>query len=98
MGYMAESYIDFGPLLMFVPIGLLGLALGWIARYLALAALAPLYGQGAVAVTMLTIYPFEMHTVKLMGAILMTTLFYIVWLRFAVPWVDPWLRTHRPVG
>lgn len=34
MGYMAEAYIDFGPILMFVPIAMLGLFLGYFYRWL----------------------------------------------------------------
>lgn len=34
MGYMADAYIDFGPILMFVPIALLGLFLGYFYRWL----------------------------------------------------------------
>ena len=33
IGYMAESYIDFGPIYMFVPILLLGVFYGLIYRY-----------------------------------------------------------------
>ena len=35
LGYAAESYIDFGPLLMFVPVILLGVFWGWAYRVLA---------------------------------------------------------------
>jgi hypothetical protein len=34
MGYMAEAYIDFGPLFMFVPIAALGLFIGYFHRWL----------------------------------------------------------------
>ncbi len=34
IGYMAEAYIDFGPILMFVPIAMLGLFLGYFYRWL----------------------------------------------------------------
>ena len=98
MGYMAESYIDFGPILMFVPIFALGLALGLITRYLVLRTQIPLYGQAAAAVVGLGMYKFEIHNVKLVGGLLTITLFYIVWLRFAVPLIDPWLRPAGHAG
>jgi hypothetical protein len=34
MGFMAEAYIDFGPILMFLPIAALGLFLGYFYRWL----------------------------------------------------------------
>lgn len=34
MGYMTEAYIDFGPILMFVPIAMLGLFIGYFYRWL----------------------------------------------------------------
>ncbi len=34
LGYMAEAYIDFGPILMFLPIGVLGVGIGYFYRWL----------------------------------------------------------------
>ena len=53
MGYMAEAYIDFGPILMFVPIALLGLFVGYFYRWL-------LARPGAEAVLGAVLAPFAL--------------------------------------
>ena len=60
IGYFAESYVDFGPKFMFIPIFLLGILEGWIYRYFisksktavvggALATAALLFSGGSIA-------------------------------------------------
>ncbi len=53
MGYMAEAYIDFGPILMFVPIAMLGLFLGYFYRWL-------IVRPGAEAVLGVVLAPFAL--------------------------------------
>ena len=53
MGYMAEAYIDFGPIFMFVPIAMLGLFLGYFYRWL-------MVRPGAEAVLGAALAPFAL--------------------------------------
>lgn len=68
IGYVAESYIDFGPIGMFVPIALLGGFWGWAFRWLNLASKYRLLGV-AVATNLILRYAiqFEASNVKLFG-------------------------------
>jgi len=61
MGYMAEAYIDFGPILMFVPIAMLGLFLGYFYRWL-------IVRPGAEAVLGAALAPFALMPAFDLGA------------------------------
>ena len=60
MGYMAEAYIDFGPILMFVPIAMLGLFLGYFYRWL-------IVRPGAEAVLGAALAPFALMPASDLG-------------------------------
>ena len=68
MGYMAESYVDFGPWLMFIPVLLLGVFYGLIYRILANHGPSRLLGL-AVAGTILAFgaNTIETSNIKLIG-------------------------------
>lgn len=50
MGYMAESYIDFGPVMMMLPLLLWGVFVGWVYATLIRSTRYPLFGYGCAAV------------------------------------------------
>lgn len=50
LGYIAESYIDFGPVGMFLPLFLWGLFCGWIYRVLIQSSHFPLFGYACATV------------------------------------------------
>jgi len=86
MGYMAESYIDFGPILMFAPIIGVGLGLGWFYRWL-------LHRPGAMAVIGAALAPFalmpahaaETSALKMVSSLILTLLVCIVVLKVITP-------------
>jgi hypothetical protein len=68
LGYVAESYIDFGSVLMFAPIFGLGLFYGFIYRLFAIRAKERLLGTGiAVAILVFGAYTIETSNIKLVG-------------------------------
>jgi len=70
MGYVAESYIDFGKFGMFAPILLLGVLLGWMYRFFVTRKNIPTFiGYGLAVVVLLEAYKFETTNTKLLGAI-----------------------------
>jgi hypothetical protein len=93
---MAESYIDFGPYGMYVPIFLLGLLLGCEYRFFASrrSHLAFAYGLTPVIFEVATSY--ERTAIKLLGSNL--TVFIVACLawRFAVPLLQHSLVARRP--
>jgi hypothetical protein len=68
IGYMGESYIDFGPIGMFVPIFLLGVYSGWLYRWFVRRAANPLLGMAVATALLLFSAPLlETSNVKLVG-------------------------------
>ena len=81
IGYMAESYVDFGPVLMFLPILLLGVFYGLIYRVFVIKSRYALLGCGiATAILVFGGNAIETSNVKLVGgnvtALLVLSAFY----------------------
>ena len=71
IGYMGESYIDFGPIGMFAPIFVLGLLYGFIYRLFVKYARFKIIGFGAAtSVLLFSAYNFEISNVKILGGML----------------------------
>jgi hypothetical protein len=91
IGYIAESYVDFGPFLMFFPILLLGMFYGLIYRVFTFSR-NPLLGYGiATAILSLGAYTIETSNIKLVGMNLSTVLclgaLYLVFGRVFMRWL-----------
>ncbi len=71
LGYMAESYIDFGPFLMFLPLYLWGCLVGLCYRILVRATPFPLLGYGTGAVILfINAMLLETSNVKMVAGLL----------------------------
>jgi len=71
LGYMAESFIDFGPVKMFIPLLFMGAAYGLIYRYFAFKSKIKMIGFGiATSLILFTASNFETSNIKLLGGIL----------------------------
>jgi hypothetical protein len=83
LGYIAESYVDFGPVLMFVPILALGMLVGRAYRFLALWQPIPLEGTACAAVLVLMNASLvETSNAKILGGFVTGFLVFYVLLRF----------------
>lgn len=100
LGYMAESYIDFGEFGMFIPIGLLGLLYGLMYRYFVTRPRYLLFAYGAVVGILKFVGSYETTAVKLLGGGLTGFAAMYLAFRFVVPKVHRWLtlEAQRPVG
>ncbi|HEX4410984.1 MAG TPA: hypothetical protein VH206_19615 [Xanthobacteraceae bacterium] len=96
LGYMAESYIDFGPIGMFVPIGLLGLLIGLEYRYFATRRSYLVFSYGLLPVVFGTVITYEETAIKILGGNLIVCIVSYLALRFVVPAIQPWLIGNRP--
>src|SRR6266850_3931002 len=68
IGYMAESYIDFGPYLMVFPIFLLGVFFGLIFRFFIFSRKYRLLGMAsAISILVFGAYNIETSNIKLVG-------------------------------
>ena len=92
LGYMAECYIDFGPIGMFAPIFLVGLMCGAMFRYLSNSSTGVLFGYSAAAYAILTsAVDYGISVINLTGGLIMIFLTMLVWLRL-VPIFRPFLE------
>jgi len=75
IGYVGESYIDFGPIGMFVPIALLGVFYGLLYRWFFINSRYKLLGGAlAVSVIIFNAYEIEISNIKMMGGIVAAAL------------------------
>jgi hypothetical protein len=98
LGYMAESYIDFGPVGMFIPIFLLGLMLGYEYRYFATRSFYLMFSYGLTPVVFGTVIAYEETAVKILGGNLIVFIVAYGAVKFAVPSIDLWLKAYRRAG
>jgi hypothetical protein len=94
IGYFGDSYIDFGPVGMMIPIMMLALLMGWLYRYLLNWKLNTILVYSIVTSVMLNIGYFESDIVILLGMLknnwLVSVLFYFTLYR----WINKYIR-HR---
>ena len=93
IGYMGESYIDFGTLGMFAPIFLLGLGWGLIYLFFVRKAVDPILGYAYSVAILLSAYQLEVATIKLLGGVLMKFIVVALVFRFTQSWILDWLRS-----
>ena len=92
IGYMAESYVDFGPLWMFIPIFLVGVGRGLIYRFFLRRGDARLVGYAFTIAVFWGGYQLEVATGKLLGGTLTRFIILALVFRFAAPVVARWLQ------
>ena len=91
IGYMAESYVDFGPVWMFAPILLLGLFYGLIYRFFVLRVRYKILGSAiASSILVFGAYTIETSNVKTVGGnvsvLLVMSCFYFLFARKLMQW------------
>lgn len=98
IGYMGESYIDFGPVLMLIPILGFGWFLGRIYRWLVTNGPSRgLFGMGLASAALFTAALLESSITKVFGGLIATLL--VAWLlnRFVIPRYFRWLVASATV-
>ena len=87
LGYLAETYIDFGPIWMFPALFIVGLVMGLMYRYFLTRPRYLVFGYGFALVTISVAFTVESSVVKLTGGVLMTFIIMALCHRFLVPHV-----------
>lgn len=88
LGYMTEAYIDFGPVLMFMPVAALGVLLGGIYRWLMTRhGLQFILGVSLAPFAIMPAHLFETSVVKLFPNLMLVILACIFTLNFVGPQV-----------
>jgi hypothetical protein len=83
IGYMGESYVDFGPIWMFVPVFLLGVLWGLMYSFFVSKARFTVVGFAFATSSLLSLYQFEMTGIKMLGGVTMNFI-VLALLMFAV--------------
>ena len=84
IGYVGESYIDFGIWFMFFPILGLGYFYGWVYRYFASRDPDKLLGFGvATSILLFSAILVETSNIKLVGGVTTSVIAFVVMVRFA---------------
>jgi hypothetical protein len=92
LGYMAESYIDFGPAGMFVPIFLLGLLFGAQYRYLITPPRYLLFAYGAAPVILMPMAQYGWSAAKILGGNITSFAAFFVAMLLVVPRIHGWIQ------
>ena len=95
IGYMGESYADFGFVGMFVPIFLVGVSWGLIYAFFVRKARYRVLGYAYSVAILLSAYQLEVATIKLVGGVLMKFIVIAFIFRFTEDWVADWLRGDK---
>lgn len=95
MGYVAESYIDFGKLGMWIPIFLMGLIEGWILAFFVVQAPSRVVGYGLALVPLLPAMVFEMTATKYLGGLIATFIVTAAVKRLLLPAALSWLQNSK---
>ena len=92
IGYMGESYIDFGVPGMFVPILILGFVWGWMYTFFVSRAQSAIFGYAFATALLVEAYQFEMASIKLLGGVTMKFMVFALLLHFLEPRLRAWLE------
>ena len=87
IGYMAESYVDFGRFWMFLPIFLTGIWRGAMFRFFASSRDMQLLGYAFAAALFTQTYQLEAATGKLLGGVTMRFIVLALLFRFVGPYL-----------
>jgi hypothetical protein len=79
IGYVTESYVDFGEYFMFIPLFFYGLAIGWIYKYIIVNSKNALWAYAFAMPLFHQIYLYEKALDKVIGALIA---YFIVFLIF----------------
>jgi hypothetical protein len=91
LGYMVDSYIDYGPLFMFIPIFLFGLFGGWVYHNLLFKSYNFFWGLVLSVPLYSFLSLFERNSLKIFSQLVMY--FLVMWLfrKFMIRRIEPYL-------
>lgn len=84
LGYVTESYIDFGPIFMFVPLFLFGMVIGWVYSFILTNSYNQLIGYACAIPLFFQLYTFELALDKEVGALIAYFIVYLIVRKFAM--------------
>lgn len=91
VGYVAEAYVDFGFPWMLVPIGLIGVMLGWMSMYFLTRRVHPAVREAIAIATLFTQFAFAANIDKALGGCVIAFVGMALMLKYGYRLVAPWL-------
>jgi hypothetical protein len=97
IGYVGESYVDFGEGLMFTPIFVMGIIYGLIDRLFISRARHKILGSAfAVAILLFNAYAIETSNIKLLGGVIVSVLAGILIYKLFANTLMTYIQAARP--
>lgn len=91
LGFMGDSYVDFGEVFMIFPVFLLGLLIGWIYKNILGKTRSPVWAYILVIPLYEITYNLAVSAKKMIGVLVMFFLVVILFRRFVVPRIERYL-------
>ncbi len=95
LGYMGESYVDFGKIGMFFPIFLLGFTWGFMYYLFRSRTQTLLTGYAFATALLINAYKLEIASGKVLGGVVSKFIVLFIVLKFIEPTLVAWLREGR---
>ena len=95
IGYLAEAHYDFGPWLMFLPIFLIGAAVGWTGRYFMTRRAPYIVRQAFTTTVLFSFFQFGTNFDKALGTFIVGSVTLAMVLRFVYPRIAEWMSGRR---
>lgn len=96
MGYFVDSYIDFGPLGMFIPLIFIGTIVGLIFLYFLKNSPDIIFGYALVTTIFFDNFAaFEIDGTKLIGGFVVSFAYNLLLLKTIYPKIIKWLKTNN---
>lgn len=94
LGYVPETYVDFGPIFMFVPLFGFGLLIGWMYKFIITHSLNTLWGLAFTIPFFLYLSAFEMALDKIVAGIIAYFLVYLLLRKFFIKKIHAYLTKN----
>ena len=91
LGYVPESYIDFGPVLMFIPLFLFGYFIGFVYRYIITNSINTLWGYALTIPIFFQIFAFEISLAKMVGGLMAYFLVYLIVKKYLIKGINKFI-------
>lgn len=88
LGYVGDFYVDFGPIVMFLPLFLIGLLVGFIHNFIFNTSRNYLWALAMIVPIFFLIYKFEISLIKLFGNLLVYCISFYLLNKFIIPKID----------
>ena len=92
LGFMGDSYVDFGSTFLIFPVFVLGMLIGWIYKNILLKTRSPVWAYVLVIPIYEMTYNLGVSAKKMIGILIMFFLVVLLFRKFVIPRIDRFIR------